>query len=129
MLHRQLIDEITKLSSGDECGNDASEANKQAHSKEMNLPFSLEKLPYEYDFATVNLPLHYQLQCDPTKGPICKPALIVPKPKVHAKFMPPRIALCKTGNFVVTQDSLIPATLQKNVGGHLPMMDFTTTKS
>ena len=129
MLQRQLIDEITKLSSGDESGNDASEPYKQPHGKEINLPFSLEKLPYEYDFATVNLPLHYQIQCDPTKGPICKPALIIPQPKVLTKFMPPRIALCKTGNFVVTQDSLIPAPLSNNVGGPLPMMDFTTIKS
>ena len=91
------------------------------------MPFSLEKLPHEYDFATVNLPLHYQLQCDPTKGPICKPALVVPQPKVYTKFIPPRIALGKQGNFVVTQEGLFPAPLSKIVAGHFSIRDLSTT--
>ena len=91
------------------------------------MPFCLEKLPHEYDFATVNLPLHYQLQCDPTKGPICKPALVIPQPKVYTKFKPPRIALGKQGNFVVTQDSLFPAPLSKTGVGHLPIRDLNVT--
>ena len=127
MLHRQLIEGLTKLSS-DEFDNDAYQPQGQSRNKEVDLPFILEKLPHEHDFATVNLPLHYQLQCDATKGPICKPALIVPEPKVQTKFMPPRIALCKQGNFVVTQDGLFPAPLSRNIAGHLPIRDFTTTK-